>query len=592
MTKQHYALGSFRALLFMAAFIISTGTLTVGSSLTAHATCGTTQANFTDGSTSIASHYNGADEGTASSCANGGNPIHNLSATPPQYGYGWQCQEFATRLYNLEGWHSGTFGVGYAALLWGMGTGDPTDYTTMAQGSITLSSVEPGDMLVTDEATYGHVFIVQSINTTANTIVVVDQNGADGGTSTISYNPTTKNISDGSYFVFEGVVHSKADPITNGTTTITDTSSSNSGVTDTQTSVGGAPAGFTQMFTQGPGNSPDSYWDAYGSTWSSGTVAGSGTTYSQPEAVVTQSNGLTQVFVQGPNNSLVTYWNWYGSSTWSSVTIAGSNTTYSAPVAIVTQTSVGGAPAGLTQVFAEGPNNSLDSYWTVPGNTWSGGTLAGANTTYSAPAAVVTQSSGLSSSGLTQVFAQGPSNSMDSYWDFYNNAWNSGSPAGSGTTYSQPAAVITESSVGGAPAGLTQVFAQGSSNSLDNYWDSYSYGWNSGSPAGSGTTYSAPVAVVTQTSVGGAPAGLAPRYSPRALAIASVPHLGYLGGSLGLAELRQYVQVRPTGNRRPSSRNPVVFRRVVLRNCSPKALATVWTPALDLYWLYLEFGKC
>ena len=159
-------------------------------------------------------HSNGADEGTATDCVTGaGAEVYNLSVNPPQYGDAWQCEELAQRLYNTRGWYSGTFGA-YAALIY---SSPPSGMTTQAQGHIVLANVAPGDMVVTKEDTYGHVFIVNSVNLTANTISVVDQNGADGGTSTLDFSGgSLTDATIPNYFVFSGIVHSPNDKLTNG----------------------------------------------------------------------------------------------------------------------------------------------------------------------------------------------------------------------------------------------------------------------------------------------------------------------------------------------------------------------------------------
>src|SRR6185437_6256057 len=228
--------------------------------------------------------------------------------------------------------------------------------------------------------------------------------------------------------------------------------SSNSGVVVTESAA--PPIGFTQVFTQGRNNSRSTSWETPGTTtWSTGTVGpSSGTTYSTPSATVTQSArtygssstpaGFTKVFVEGPNNSLQTYWETPGASTWSGPLTIGatSGTTYSAPAAVVNQTT------GLTQVFVEGPNNELNTYWTNVGQPWSGPlTIGAANTTYSAPSATVTEAATAAPAGFTQVFAQGASNSLDDYWATPGTTtWSAGTLAGSGTTYSAPAAVVTQ----------------------------------------------------------------------------------------------------------------------------------------------------
>jgi DNA-binding transcriptional MocR family regulator len=71
-----------------------------------------------------------------------------------------------------------------------------------------------------------------------------------------------------------------------------------------------------------------------GGSWNGPAAIGNtGTTYSAPATVFQQSTGLTQVFAQGPSNSLNTWWE-SGSPPWNGpvmVPVGGANTTYSAP---------------------------------------------------------------------------------------------------------------------------------------------------------------------------------------------------------------------------------------------------------------------
>jgi hypothetical protein len=185
---------------------------------------------------------------TGNSC---GSSVYNLGASPPQNGLGWQCAELAERFYATEGWTAvGGWGLVGAADIYTNAAG--LGFTSIAQGSINhITDIVPGDLLVTHEATYGHVFIVDSVNTTANTINGIDQNGGDGGTSTITYNPTTKGISDGTYFQFSGVVHSPNDSLTNG---------SGSGSTLIPISSLQDSSGVVHVFTAANQNVYDTYW--------------------------------------------------------------------------------------------------------------------------------------------------------------------------------------------------------------------------------------------------------------------------------------------------------------------------------------------
>ena len=157
-------------------------------------------------------HSNAPYDGDVSgnSCA-GSTEVFNLSANPPQYGYGWQCVELAARMYATRGWGTGLKTVPDAAHIYT--NASSLGFTAMANGSITLANIVPGDMIVTHEATYGHVMLVDSIS--GNSINVVDQNGNDGGRSTVTYTSSTQTLRDGSYYQISGVVHSPNNHLTN-----------------------------------------------------------------------------------------------------------------------------------------------------------------------------------------------------------------------------------------------------------------------------------------------------------------------------------------------------------------------------------------
>ena len=157
----------------------------------------------------VDSHSNYPYEGDGSNSCTGAF-VTNLSATPPQYGWGWQCVELAQRMYNARSWYSGVFNnVNVAADIWTQAASD--GFSTMQQGSITLSSIRPGDMLVTHESYAGHVMLVDYVS--GNNIYTVDQNGADGGRTTVTF--SNGSLSD-SGFQFSGVVYSSKDTLGNG----------------------------------------------------------------------------------------------------------------------------------------------------------------------------------------------------------------------------------------------------------------------------------------------------------------------------------------------------------------------------------------
>jgi hypothetical protein len=122
------------------------------------------------------------------------------------------------------------------------------------------------------------------------------------------------------------------------------------------------------------------------------------------------------------------YWQTIGASGWNMETVAGIQTTYSAPSL---------AQNGNTTIIAaQGPSNSLDFYWAFNGSSnWGPELVAGAGTTYSAPSIAAN----ISGNGVN-IAAEGPSNSLDFYW------------AINGTATWYPDVVAGADSVGGAPA--------------------------------------------------------------------------------------------------------------------------------------------
>jgi hypothetical protein len=74
---------------------------------------------------------------------------------------------------------------------------------------------------------------------------------------------------------------------------------------------------------QGNGNALDIYWAANGSdAWDTGTVAGSGTTYSAPAMVLNGDANGVHMTAAGPGGSLYDYYALNGSATWSAGTVA------------------------------------------------------------------------------------------------------------------------------------------------------------------------------------------------------------------------------------------------------------------------------
>jgi hypothetical protein len=136
---------------------------------------------------------------------------------------GWQCVELAARLYKTKGWSNGLPGVSYAAQIYTMA--DSLGMTAMAQGSVDISKIVPGDMIVSDQATYGHVSVMSSVDTTHGKVTAAEQNASNDGWATYDFDSTTKMLSRGTYYHVTGVVHDPDNGLTNagggGTTSST-----------------------------------------------------------------------------------------------------------------------------------------------------------------------------------------------------------------------------------------------------------------------------------------------------------------------------------------------------------------------------------
>lgn len=127
---------------------------------------------------------------------------------------GWQCVELAARLYKAKGWSNGLPGVSYAAQIYTMA--DSLNMTAMAQGSIDITKIVPGDMVVSNQATYGHVSVVSSVDVSANKVTAVEQNANSNGWATYDYSTTTKKLTRGTYYNVTGVVHDPDNSLVNG----------------------------------------------------------------------------------------------------------------------------------------------------------------------------------------------------------------------------------------------------------------------------------------------------------------------------------------------------------------------------------------
>jgi Phosphate-induced protein 1 conserved region len=203
-----------------------------------------------------------------------------------------------------------------------------------------------------------------------------------------------------------------------------------------------------------------------------------------PASIVVRSSGEADVVVQGPKNSLLYYYANPGEQ-WNVTQIAGAGTTFSAPAIVVRSA----AESYEADVVVQGPNNSLLYYYADPGKQWNVTQIAGAGTTFSAPAIVVRSAA---ESYEADVVAQGPNNSLLYYYADPGNSWAVTTVAGSGTTFSAPAIVVRSA----AESYEADVVAQGKNNSLQYYYADPGKQWTVSQIAGSGTTFSAPAIVV------------------------------------------------------------------------------------------------
>jgi hypothetical protein len=124
-------------------------------------------------------------------------------------------------------------------------------------------------------------------------------------------------------------------------------------------------------------------------------------------ALVRTDHYTTMVALHGPDNSLMFFWNNDGDSTWNPSVIAGAGTTFAAPAMSRTGDSES------TVIAAMGPDHSLNFYWNNDGDpAWHGSVIAGPRTTYGAPSIWRTNS------GSTIVLAQGPGNRLSAYYNY------------------------------------------------------------------------------------------------------------------------------------------------------------------------------
>ena len=213
------------AILTVLALLFGAGVATLGTATPAVASsCGDVLVQGKDwmGGAGVDVHSNGAYMNTGTGCANNDTEVYNLNATPPIYGFGWQCVELANRLYATKGWYSkltipSTYGgqsTNYGAkwLYTLAADGYYKGLTAHANGSGYVPI--PGDMIVHSNGTYGHVTIVSAVNGNG-TLTAVDQNRSSTGWETYSWNATTGTVSM-SGATISGFVHADANNASSG----------------------------------------------------------------------------------------------------------------------------------------------------------------------------------------------------------------------------------------------------------------------------------------------------------------------------------------------------------------------------------------
>jgi hypothetical protein len=78
---------------------------------------------------------------------------------------------------------------------------------------------------------------------------------------------------------------------------------------------------------------------------------------------MTANHNSVNIAIQGPGNRLKFYWADNGTTTWHPETVAGVNSTYSAPSMTV--------DGNIVNIAAMGPGHRLKFYWAVNGTaTW------------------------------------------------------------------------------------------------------------------------------------------------------------------------------------------------------------------------------
>ncbi len=248
-------------------------------------------------------------------------------------------------------------------------------------------------------------------------------------------------------------------------------------------------SGHLDVAAQGASNTLDSYWETGGQWYGPNAVAGPNSTFAAPSvffstgpsysAYNADDYGNDQLYIstQGPNHDLVAYYYETSQGRWEQGTYSNDNTAMSAP----------SENEGYS-VF-EGPNNSLWNAYSF--DTGGSGQIIGAGNVFSAPS--------LSMAAGTTIAFQGPSRSLyymydqnyDCCDDNYQGPLQLGAP---GSVFSAPSDVqegtTNGTDYGSGFTGNTDIFVEGPNNTLLGYWIIGGTGYGPLQVAGAGTTFS------------------------------------------------------------------------------------------------------
>ena len=184
------------------------------------------------------------------------------------------------------------------------------------------------------------------------------------------------------------------------------------------------------------------YWSLNGQ-WLAPSTSGQNQQYSSPSIAQNEGNPTWATAYQGPGNSLITQASGSQGGTNAYCVVAGAGTTFGAPSETGFDQDFGSSPTSLSiNLAAAGPSGSLYAYWfdfaspSQPTScpSFSGPLqLSGAGTVKSVP----TNTSVLDTAGnfVTNLFVEGPSNSLWLFWTSNGTWYGPLQVGGPGTTF-------------------------------------------------------------------------------------------------------------------------------------------------------------